>query len=276
MLEHNSLKRTKGRLTIHIMCLFCGRNGSSFIIVRCAPTKMNVIVCCRLSAQSHYRHLCHFSRPCECVSVHVQPIIKFYAFYSFSEMMLDFMRRPYDSESLSIHSIWIDGGQIQIMSILFYTSPIHILIMPMPTMQLIKIQLSETPLKIKLIALTVCSWCASRVVRCQFYLMDSSCDRRKKLFDLLLCASFWLRKIHRLHDLLSLNVFRLHWLALPPSTSASQQSTRLSSKSFQALVEEAKYEKKTVRGSSSSASTYLQCFTTVWNFVCSKSNNIIP
>lgn len=132
------------------------------------------------------------------------------------------------------------GGLIQ-MSILFYTSPIHIFNMSIAAMQLIKIQLSEAPLKIKFIALDMCSWCASRVARCQFYLMDSLCVRRKS-FGLFSCASFWLRKIHRLHDLLSLNVFRLLWP--PPSTSALQQSTRLSSKSVQPLVEEGMYEEK--------------------------------
>lgn len=64
------------------------------------------------------------------------------------------------------------------MSILFYTSPIHIFNMSIAAMQLIKIQLSEAPLKIKFIALDVCSWCASRVARSQFYLMDSLCVRK--------------------------------------------------------------------------------------------------
>lgn len=55
----------KGRLTIHIMCLFCGRNGSSFI-KRCAHESERH----RLTAQSHYRRQRHrhiHCRSCVCV-----------------------------------------------------------------------------------------------------------------------------------------------------------------------------------------------------------------
>lgn len=125
-LKHNSLERTKGRLTIHIMCLFCGRNDSSFIIARCAPMKMNgtrsvvgpkvIITTSAISVG-----------PCElCVCSHsTEPIIKFYAFYWFSRMRWwIFCTVPSIPQSLSIHITCIDGGQIQ-MSILLYTSPIH-------------------------------------------------------------------------------------------------------------------------------------------------------
>lgn len=148
-------------------------------------------------------------------------IIKFYAFYSFNEMMVDFLH------GRSIPNPHRQGGPIQ-MSISFSTSPIHILIMSIPAMQLIKIQLSEAPLKIEI-------HCFERV-----FVMRISRRAMSILFNgfvmrsaFFLCASFWLRKIRRLHDLLSLNVFRLLWPA--PSTSALQQSTRLSSKSVQSF-----------------------------------------